>query len=174
MRCRVARKFGCSLQYKATPTMGSAFSRAAPRAKKAWQGHGAAFPAPPTAPRAGTSPAPEIAEHREIVETLGKSTILTSATSPQKRPKVDTVERPAGMSASNLLRALALHAQRPDRWGAAELADKFGVAMAPLASALRYCRAFRVIEDKDEGRYYGVPVKRENTLDGGGAKGRAP
>ena len=153
-----------------------AYVRAAKEKAAAAAAAAAGFPEMPRVPAeqqpSGTRPPlsadMEMEANRGIVDLLNKSTILTRAeptTASSSSSQMDGIEgtdssAPAGgMAVGDLMAALALHAKSPDRWPAAALAQKYGIAdrEASLASALAHVRPYTVTEEDD--RFVGVDMR---------------
>ena len=113
----------------------------------------------------------EMEANRGIVELLNQSSILTraepttssgggghSADGVESKLDDGSAAQPGGLAANELMAALVLHAQQPDRWTAAALAQKYDIAdrEASLASALAHVRPYTVVEE--DGRFVGVAV----------------
>jgi molecular chaperone GrpE len=62
----------------------------------------------------------------------------------------------AGLTGEDLHELLVLHARQPERWGAPELAARFGVDEQSVAATLQFCAAYRVVPEEDEGSGMGV------------------
>lgn len=174
--------------------MGSFFSRAssaaprtitaAPKAEAAVRAAKAAafppMPAVPTSAVAGAARPPlpaemEIEANRGIVDMLNKSTILTreapttSSMSASERGVADETAH-EGLPMKELMSMLVMHAQDPDKFTASALAKKFAVTdEVSLASALAHCKPYRVVEDPDSGRAYGVALRASEEDDQAGS-----
>jgi len=114
-------------------------------------------------PGAGQKPAhtPEVEANRAIAELYNKTTIATHEAPSATRAtrSADVAEQAApGVKLDDMLAALALHAEQPQKWTAAVLAERFKVAdVAALASALEHVRPYRV-EDDEGGRPCAVVI----------------
>lgn len=124
----------------------------------------------PSGTRPPLSAEMEMDANRGIAEMLNKSSILTRAepttgsSSASSRTggvesKSDDAAQTGGLPVSDLMAALTLHAQQPDRWTPAALARKYDIAdrEASLASALSHLRPYTVVEE--DGRFVGVEVQ---------------
>lgn len=166
-----------SAAVKAMPTKFTAAPNAEAYVKAAKAASAAAdFPGMPQVPssqvpsgsRPPLPPEMEMQANRGIVEMLNKSSIITRSTSTAGaggsiegvESVADASEAAPGISVSDLMAALVLHAQNPEKWTADALARKYQVAdEASFASALQHVQPYKVVEDPNEGRFVGIPVR---------------
>jgi hypothetical protein len=128
----------------------------------------ASFPPSPTVPQSGGPlqqplPTDEREAHRGIVEMLNKTTIntQTTASSSSANSTDAPITPPAGVPLDDVIAALMLHGEDPQKHTAPKLAQRYGISdVGALSDALEHVRAYRIIADKD-GRPRGLAIGEE-------------
>lgn len=135
---------------------GTAAARTVPysahRADAAAKAAIAAFPPMPTVPSQSGAPMPrdELEANKNVASWLSQTSFATreQPTGGKETPAGVEEEAPTGVPLDDIVAALRLHGEDPDRWTAPTLAKQYGISdVGALADTLAHVRTFRVVED---------------------------